>query len=166
MARQPDFFRQMNEQLLEQLEEYAREPGRYGTEVLQWLTERGVKTSRSAVYNWFEDWRMEERNRRATDMARDYLAAAKAADPTAVSEAALMKFEELVLEHLMSAESGDAGELMKIAVAMKTGAGTRRELLELKQRGNAELDKLKKAATAKRQITAEDIENVRKKVFG
>ena len=37
MPRSPDFFRQLNEQLLEQLEEYARQPGRQGEEVVEWV---------------------------------------------------------------------------------------------------------------------------------
>jgi hypothetical protein len=77
MPRSPDFFRQLNEQLLEQLEEYARQPGRTGDEVLEWLTDRKVQTSRAAVYRWLQDFRLEDRTRRAGEVARMYLDAAR-----------------------------------------------------------------------------------------
>lgn len=165
MMRQPDFFRQMNEQLVEQLEEYARQPGRTGNDVLDWLTERQVKTSRSAVYSWLQDFRVEWRHRRATDAARQYLDAARSSDPTIVTEAALKKFEELVLEYMMSAEESDAKDLMFIASAMKTGLGSRKDIIELKRKGREQMEQL--ASTAKqKQITPEMIEQVSKAVFG
>jgi hypothetical protein len=134
MARSPDFFRSLNEQLLEQLEEYARQPGRTGDEVFAWLTERKVQTSRSAVYRWLQDFRLEDRTRRASEVARSYLEAAREADPQAVSEASLRKFEELVFDHLVSTDATDAKELMFIATAMRTGLGSRKELLDLREK--------------------------------
>jgi Fe2+ or Zn2+ uptake regulation protein len=134
MPRSPDFFRQLNEQLLEQLEEYARQPGRTGDEVLEWLTDRKVQTSRAAVYRWLQDFRLEDRTRRAGEVARMYLDAARESDPHAVTEASLRKFEELVFDHLVSTDETDAKDLFFVAQAMKTGLGSRKELVEMKRR--------------------------------
>jgi hypothetical protein len=132
--RAPDFFRNLTEQLLEQLEEVARQPGVKGDEVLAWLEAHGVKTSRSAVYRWLQDFRLEDRTRRASEVARSYLDAAREADPQAVSEASLKKFEELVFDYLVGAEAADAKDLMFIASAMRTGLGSRKELLDLRKK--------------------------------
>ena len=172
MPRESDFLRHMNEQLLERFEEHARQPGRTGPECLEWLTANGVKTSESAVYRWLQDFKLEYRHGRARDMARAYLAAAKESDPAALTEAAQTKLEELLLEHVMNAGSEDALKLMRAARAMKTGIGTRREVValrneiaEAKRVANAELDKLASVAT-KRALTPEDIAAARQAMYG
>lgn len=165
MPRQPEFFRQMNEQLLEQLEEFARQPGRIGDEVVEWLTKNKVAASRSAVYRWLQDFRLEDQTRRASEIARTYLDAAREADPHAVTEASMRKFEEMVFDWMASTEAADAKDLMFIASAMKTGLGSRKNLIELKRLGQEQLGKLAGEAK-KRQITPEDIERVSKAVFG
>lgn len=134
MPRGPDFFRQLTEQTLEALEEYARQPGRTGDEAHDWLAERAVKTSRSAVYRWFQDFRLEDKTRRAAEVAKGYLAAAREADPASVTEASLRKFEELVFDWTVQAEDPNAQELLFIANAMKSGLGSRRELVDLRRK--------------------------------
>jgi len=165
MARSPEFFRQLSEQLLERLEEYARQPGRTGDEVHAWLRDQGVATSRAAVYRWLQDFRLADRTRRASETARAYLDAAREADPTAVTEASLRKFEELVFEHLAGADQDNAGGLLKIALAMKAGLGSRKDVIELKAMGRERMQALANQAS-KRAITAEDIQRVSKAVFG
>jgi hypothetical protein len=161
--RAPDFFRQLNEQLLEQLEEFARQPGRQGDELLQWLEEHGVKTSRSAVYRWLQDFRLEDRTQRASQVARSYLEAARQSDPTAVSQAALQKFQELLFDKLVETDELSTGDLMKLSIAMKTGLNAQQIIGELKTR----FDQAAKALTdGRRAITNEDIAAVRKAVFG
>ena len=163
--RQPDFFRQLNEQALEAMEEYARQPGRTGDEVFDWLEARKVKTSRSAVYRWLQDFRLEDRTRRASETARVYLDAARQGDPHAVTEASLRKFEELVFDFMVNAEEPDAKDLMFVASAMKTGLGSRKELIELNKHGREVMGKLAGEAR-RRTLTAEDIEAAAKVVFG
>lgn len=166
MPRQPEFFRSLNEQLLEQLEEYARQPGRTGDEVHEWLTERQVQTSRSSVYRWLQDFRLEDRTRRASEVARQYLAAAQEADPQALTEASLRKFNELVFDALANGERElSTGDLMKLSVALKTGLNAQQLVHDLRRIGREEMAKLSGEART-RQITAEDIERVSKAVFG
>jgi hypothetical protein len=89
MPRSPDFFRNLTEQRLEELEEFARQPGRTGSEVHEWLKGHGVQTSERSVYRWLQDFRLEDRTRRASEVARTYLDAAREADPAAIAEASL-----------------------------------------------------------------------------
>jgi hypothetical protein len=51
-----------------------------------------------------------------------------------VTEASLRKFEELVFDHLVSTDETDAKDLFFVAQAMKTGLGSRKELVEMKRR--------------------------------
>lgn len=164
MARSPDFFRQLTEQLLEQLEEFARQPGRTGDEVQAWLTQHKVQASRSAVYRWLQDFRLEDRARRAGDVAKAYLAAAREADPVAVTEASLRKFEEMVFDWMVSSDGVDAKDLMFIASAMKTGLGSRKEVLELKRRQQDALAAAEKQAKA--GATGADVVKTIKQALG
>jgi hypothetical protein len=174
MPRDPEFFRQFEAagkaagvdaaRFRELLEEGARQPGRTGDEVVEWLEAKGVKASRSAVYRWLQDFRLEDRTARASETARTYLDACRAADPTAVSEASLRKFEELVFEHLANTDETDSKDLMFIATAMKTGLGSRKEIIELKRR-QAEAVKQAESAASEGK-SAPDVVATIKKALG
>jgi hypothetical protein len=116
------------------------------------------------VYRWLQDFRLEDRTRRASEVARQYLSAARDADPTAVTEASLRKFEERVFEWLVSDEDASAEDLASIANAMKRGIGSRREVIELK-RQQAEAVKTAEAA-AKSGASATDVVVTIKKALG
>lgn len=166
MPRGPEFFRQLSEQLLEQLEEHARQPGRTGDQVHEWLAERGVTTSRSSVYRWFQDFRLEDRTRRASEVAAGYLRVAEESDPQAVTQASLRKFNELVFDALVQGDGElSTGDLMKLSIALKTGLGAQQIVNELRRVGREEMAKLQGEAK-RRAITPEDIERVSKAVFG
>ena len=97
--------------------------------------------------------------------------AAREADPQAVSEASLKKFEELVFDYLVGAEEADAKDLMFIASAMRTGIGSRKELLdlrkkvqELESRMNAAKTNLGKELAG--VIPQERIDAAGKRIFG
>lgn len=164
MPRSPDFFRQLNEQTLEALEERARQPGVKLDEIVSWLNMNGVEASRSAVGRWWQDFRLEDRTRRAHEVARQYLATARETDPTAVTEASLRKFEELVFEALSSGDELDSGELLKLAMAMKAGLGSRKEIVELRRQ---QVEAVKEAEAAARSGgTAADVVDTIKRALG
>lgn len=165
MARGPDFFKQMSIEQIDALEEYARHPGRTVDDVAGYLQDAAVKTSRSAVGRWLQDFRIWDKQQRAADVAKRYLDVARGSDPTAVTEASLRKFEELVLERLMAGDELTADELAKLSQAMRAGLGSRKDILELRAKGREQLAQLKGEA-GKRAITADDIERVSKAVFG
>lgn len=165
MSRSPDFFRQLNEQLLEQLEEFARQPGRTGDEIVEWLDSRQILASRSAVYRWWQDFKLEDRTRRASEVAKSYLATIGETDPSAITQASLRKFNEMIFDTLASGDELSTSDLMKISIALKTGLNAQQLVNELKDKGRQQLESLK--ATAKEKvITPEMIESVSKAVFG
>lgn len=165
MARGPDFFKQMTQAQIDALEEFARHPGKTVDDVAGYLADQQVRTSRSAVHRWLQDFRLWDRNNRAKEIARSYMQAAAGEDDSAIADASLRKFNELLFETLASGDELDTGDLLKISVALKTGLGARQLVNELKARGIAQLNELKGQAT-RRAITPEDIERVSKAVFG
>lgn len=164
MARGPDFFKAMTQEQIDALEEYARHPGKSVDDVTGYLADAHVRASRSAVGRWLQDFRLWDRQQRAADVARQYLEAARSSDPTAVTEASLRKFEELLLERLMSGEELDGDELAKIAQAMRAGIGSRKDVIELKRQ---QADAVKTAeAAAKSGASATDVVATIKKALG
>lgn len=155
MARGPDFFKQMSVEQIDALEEYARHPGRTVDDVAGYLQDAGVKTSRSAAGRWLQDFRIWDKQQRAADVAKRYLDVARGSDPTAVTEASLRKFEELVLERLMAGDELTADELAKLSQAMRAGLGSRKDILELRAK-QAEAVKQAEAA-AKSGKSAVDV---------
>jgi ribonuclease D len=171
MARAPEFFRQINEQLLEQLEEYARQPGRKGDEVLAWLEARDVKTSKSAVYRWLQDFRMEDDSRRTAAMARARLATVAEGDSQAVSEASMRLLEDRVLGVLADGEPLSAKELQALSFTIGNGVKSRRLLIDLRDQVRELETKLKNASDQvdeafKGKVRPEDIAAARKAIFG
>jgi hypothetical protein len=165
MARGPDFFKQMSVEQIDALEEFARHRGKSVDDVTGYLADLQIRTSRSAVGRWLQDFRMWDRSNRAKEIAKSYMQAAAGDDDAAVADASLRKFNELLFETLASGEELDTGDLLKISVALKTGLGARQLVNDIKTRGVAQLNELKGEAN-KRAITAEDIERVSKAVFG
>ncbi len=165
--RAPEFFRQLNEQTLEALEEYARQPGRMGDAVQAWLAERGVTASRSAVYRWLQDFRMEDDSRRTAAMARAKLASIADGDAQAVSEAAMRLLDDRVLGVLAEGEVLSAKELLALSGTIQTGLRSRRELLDLREqvRGLEAKQKAAVAAAEKAEKTGNDPVAAIKKVL-
>jgi hypothetical protein len=171
MPRQPDFFRQINEQLLEQLEEFARQPGCKGDEVLAWLESHSVKTSKSAVYRWLQDFRMEDDSRRTQALARAKLATIAEGDSQAVSEASLRLLDDRLLGVLANGEELSPKELLAMSAAVNNGLKSRRELIDLREQVRQLETKLKNASAQvdeafKGKVRPEDIAAARKAIFG
>lgn len=149
---------------LEALKEFVREKNltRTQEECHTWVMAKGYRISSGAVWNWLDSFRMEEKTRRAAEISSTYLAAASEADPTAVAQAAIRKFQELVLDYVVRAEDADAGELMKIAIAMKTGLGAQQSAIEIK--GNFEKKGKQMVETGK--ISQAVLDEMAKAAFG
>jgi hypothetical protein len=164
MARGPDFFKLMTAEQISALEEYARHPGKTIDDVAGYLQDQGVPASRSAVGRWRQDFLLWDRQQRAANVARSYLDAARSSDPTAVTEASLRKFEELVLERLMSGDDMSGDELAKLAQAMRAGIGSRKEVIDLRR---MQSDAIKAAeAAAKSGKSAVDVVATIKEALG
>jgi hypothetical protein len=119
---------------LETLKEWIREKNLTRTvdETFEWIQAHGYVLGRTAVWNWLDAFRMGEQTRRAAEISTAYLTASGQTDQTAVASAALRKFQELILDYVVRSEDADAGELMKLAIAMKTGVNTQQVIADLK----------------------------------
>ena len=148
-------------------EALLRRPAVEVDEALAWLEGRGYEISRSAVHRHkrsFEETLMEVR--RSAEMAASFAAVAKESGVEGMSEAALLRFSQLSMEHLMQIESGgdmEAGELLKLSMAIRQQVGSARDLRKaLAEKFDREAKKL----LTKREITAADIDAARKAMFG
>lgn len=162
---QPEFFKQMTEQSVEQLEERARKPGTTTEEVLEWLTDLGVKTSRSAVGRFLQDFRVRDRRDRTAIRAKAYLSGVQESDPLALAQANERLLEQEVFDALSSGDDVRAKSLKDFAAAIRGGVAVKRDLVDLRQRGTQKMEELKTLAS-RRRLTADDIEAARKAVFG
>jgi hypothetical protein len=161
----------------EAFRDLLRKPSSTIDGMCDWLAEHGYEISRTAVRNYRTNFNeVLEGVRRSSEMARDFVNIAKNAGGADLAGASLSRFQQLLMEKLMSlsnddedGEGGgglDAGELMKLSIALKTAVGAQQGIEELKadyqKRFNAEAGKL----AGKHSITQEDIDVVRKAVFG
>jgi hypothetical protein len=139
-------------------------------EGVEWLMQRGYKLSRNAVNNYRRNFEESlKRLRESSEFARNLMAAAKAGGGvTDIADANLMQLQIKLSEILFredGEEGADAGELMKVAISLRSGVATKKELEELRAKVKEALDAIE-AKGAKRTITAQDIADVRKAVFG
>ena len=164
MPRGPDFFQEMTAPQIEALEEFARHPGKTIDDVHKYLADIQVRTSRSSVHRWLQDFRLWDKTQRAADVAKSYMQAASGSDPTAVTEASLRKFNELVFEALTSGDELDSLDLRRIAGALKTGLDAQHAVNTLRKQ-QAEAIRSAEAA-AKSGASATDVVKTIKDALG
>ena len=157
---------------LDELESFAREPGRTIDECKQWLDERGFVVNRSSVGTWkasFDGEVAKERFARSGDLARAMRSAIDGGDFGAIADAAKLQLTQVVFEQAAQLQAD--GQIDPLDVQRMTRSlvnlvgseiGLRKVLAE-------KFDREVKAASAKRPdgvITQEDIDSVRKAMFG
>jgi len=150
-------------QTLRELEAFATR-GRTVDEVHDWLQARGFVLGRTAVWTWLDTFRLEDSTRRASEVSATYLHAAADTDPTAVASATLRKFQELVFDFVVRQDEADAGDLVKIAIAMKQGLGSQAAINDLRKQ-QAETIKAAESAV-KTGASAGDVVATIKKALG
>jgi uncharacterized metal-binding protein len=122
MPRQPDFFKGLEREQVEQLEAYARTPGVTIDDCVAWLASNVGKTvKRNAVWRWKRRFDMEDRTSAAADLADAMFTAAKESGGVAVPDAAIMQIATMVFEHSASldAEKASTKDLANLALAMQ-----------------------------------------------
>ncbi len=150
-------------QTLRDLEAFATR-GRTVDEVHEWLQAKGFTLGRTAVWTWLDSFRLEDSTRRASEVSTAYLQAAADTDDTAVAAATLKKFQELVFDFVVRQDQADAGDLLKIAVAMRQGLGSQKAISDLKAK-QAEAIKAAEAAVTT-GASAGDVVATIKKALG
>lgn len=137
MARHHKVHELLSREELDELETFAREPGRTIDECHEWLQARGFTLSRGAVGNWKQDFSLKDQIRRASEVSRSYLDVAKQAGAAEIASASLLKFQQILFEHLLGADDADAGELMKLSISLKTAVQAGLHVEELRKEYDA-----------------------------
>ena len=151
---------------LDELEAFAREPGRTIDECHEWLQAHGFTISRTAVFRWFRNFRSEDRFRTSQELAKNLVETAKREGTIAVNDANTLLLSSMLQNKLLQLESQEDAptkELWGVSMALKNVVATKTEVEEQKGR----FDQAAKALLGKkREITQADIDEVRKAVFG
>lgn len=152
MARHHKVHELLSRQELDDLEAFTREPGRTVDECHEWLQAHGFTLSRGAVGNWKQTFDLEDKVRRAARVSREYLDVAREAGAAEIASASLLKFQQILFEHLLGADEADAGELLKLSVSLKTAVEAGRHIEKLRDEYDARqrkaLDAAEKVAKA------------------
>jgi hypothetical protein len=125
---------------LDELESFAREPGRTVDECYDWMLAHGFTLSRAAVGTWKQRFTLTDRFGAANGMARALMDAAKAGGTVAISDAATLQLSQMVFEQLSAMQSGvngkpaqiDTKELMIASMALKNLITGKRHIEKLK----------------------------------
>ena len=131
-----------------------------------WMIDHGYQISRGAVHNAKRSFNeVLESVKRSSEMAAAYSSAARDGAET-LSEATVQRFQQLLMDKMMSIETGgelDADELSALSAGVKNGIGSRQAVVKMLAE---KFDKASRSLTTRKTITAEDIAEVRKAVFG
>jgi hypothetical protein len=154
---------------LDALESFCREPGRTVDEVVERLAAGGHALSRGAVWRWKREFDLTDRFHASSETARALMDAAKSGGAVAISDAATLRLSQILFEQLVSMDADpeaeiDTKQLWQISMALRNSIGSvgavRKMLAEKFE------TETKKLLGSRREITDQDIADVRKAVFG
>ena len=155
---------------LTQLEDFAREPGRTVDECYQWMLERGFTLSRSAVGTWLRAFReqcMKERFSASSELARAIKGAVKSNEFGDIADAAVMQLAQVVFEQAAQLQGDgkvDPLDVQRMTRSLKNLIGGKAELTAMLAE---KFDKeTQRRVAERRQLTSEDLAEIRKAVFG
>jgi hypothetical protein len=165
VPRAPDFFSQMSRAELDQLEAFAREPGRTIDACHEWLLARGYTASRSAVGSWKKKFDESDRIRAATDLS-DAIHTAAAECPVDVAGAVNLQIAQRLQAAIVKGGDGlSVKELLACSIAINQLTTSQKRVRQmLAEKFDAEVKKLQ--SRGPRQITQDDLLEVRKAMFG
>lgn len=155
MARHFKIDDVLAEEHREMFRELLRQPAMTIDGLCEWLGAKGYRISRSAVGGYRQNFnKVLEDVRRSSEMAGAFVEMAKKSGGAELAGASLSRFQQLLMEKLMSLSSEedgiDAGELMKLSIALKTAVGAQRGIEELRM----EFAKKQKEAVAEAEKMA------------
>lgn len=122
---------------LESFRALMRQPAMTIDGLCEWLGVKGYRISRSSVGGYRQNFnKVLEDVRRSSEMAGAFVQMAKNSGGAELAGASLSRFQQLLMEKLMSLSSEqdgvDAGELMKLSIALKTAVGAQQGIEELR----------------------------------
>lgn len=152
MGQRLQVHKLLNAEQLAELEAWSREPGRTIDQTHEFLLAKGFTLSRTAVANWKEQFDGEDKIRRAAAISHGFLAAGKESGATDIASASLLRFQQMVFEHLVGSTDADAGDLMRLSIALKTAVQAGQHIEELQaeyaRKNKAAADEAAKLAKA------------------
>lgn len=147
---------------LDQLEEFAREPGRTVDECHEWLQARGYTIGRTAVMNWKGEFLIQDKFRVGGDLARATLEAAKENGVASIADAAGLQIGQMLFEAMVRGQEAgvlDTKDLVNLTAGLKNVITGSRHLEKLKaevkerqQLAVAEAEKVARAGGSKEAV--------------
>lgn len=125
-----------------ELEALARSPGVTIDAIYTWLTGHGYEIGRTAVHNWRSDFRETlEGVKRSAELAQSFVSVARDAGAVAVSDAAVLRLSQVLMEQSLMLESGgqiDPDDLVKLTASLKNVLQSKAQIEELRRQHEAQ----------------------------
>jgi hypothetical protein len=160
----------LSRQELDELEIFAREPGRSYDEIHDWLLSHGFTVGRTAAGNWYREFKsllMKERFSRSGELAQVIKTAIQGGQLEDVADAAAMQLTQVVFEQSAQLQEDgeiDTGDVLKMTMALRNLVKSKEGLVKLLA---AKLEREMRALKGKgKTIDDQTIADVRKAVFG
>lgn len=148
----------LNREELEQLESFAREPGRTIEEIGGWLQDHGHQVSKSSVGRWkqqFDQTCIAERMSGAGGLAKAFMDAAKDGGGLQIADAAMLQIGQMIFEagaRLSAGGDVKVEDLNHLALSMQrlmlAKAREEKTRTEMQTREREAVDKASKLADA------------------
>lgn len=143
---------------LEELRAFTRARHRTVDECHEWIQAHGYTMHRSAVGTWKqddEDQQTAERFHRSRGTVTAIMAAYKETGSVGISDASQLQLSQVLFERILqidAAGEAESGDLLKLAMALKTNVGTKQGIERLREEMAAKqkeaVDEAAKVATA------------------
>lgn len=122
---------------LDQLEAFAREPGRTVDECWMWMTvDHEFNVSRGAVGNWLREFLVTDKFRASNETARALVDAAKSGGTVAISDAGMLQLSQMLFEQMLRMQSDgqvETKELWAVSMALKNVVQGKRHVEKLRE---------------------------------
>jgi len=150
MAQHFKVHTDLSREELDQLEAFAREPGRTIDQCCDWLAAQGwTQISRNAVWRWKREFDVRDRFRASNETARALMDAAKQQGAVAVSDAAMLQLSQMLFEQMLRLQGdGEVStkELWALSMGIKNVVQGKRQVEKLKGEIAAGVEEAQKLA--------------------
>lgn len=120
---------------LDQLEEFAREPGRTVDKCHEWLLAKGYTIGRTAVMAWKRDFLQRDVFKAASEVSRATLEAAREGGTATIADAAGLQIGQMIFEAMLRGQESDnfdPKDLLLLSAGLKNVITGSRHLEKLK----------------------------------
>lgn len=145
-----ELLAQLNDEEVAEYQAILRQPAATIDDLMAWFGEKGCQVSRGAV--WHHRRKFEEQTeslRRSAEMARAFVDVAKTESVESISDAALFRMSQVLMEQSMLLDAEEAlnpKDLVNMTKAIRNLIGGKREVEELKRQLRESMDEAERAA--------------------